>query len=306
VVDEQHRFGVKQRDELADKATRDSVTPHTLHMTATPIPRTLALTLYGDLEVSVINEMPRGRRKVRTWLVPESKRPGAYGFIREQLDAGRQCYVVCPLIEESESFNAKAVSAEAERLREKEFEGYEVAILHGQMPSDEKQHTMKRFAAGEVQVLVTTTVVEVGVDVANATVMMIEEADRFGLAQLHQLRGRVGRGKHESYCLLFADPKTESGEKRLEAMTRTTDGFTLADLDLDIRGEGQLFGMRQSGMPDLKLARITRDQDVLLLARRKAGELVAADPDLARPENALLREGIARSFGTAVEWLRKV
>lgn len=306
VVDEQHRFGVEQREELVDKATRGRVTPHTLHMTATPIPRTLALTLYGDLEVSTIQEMPTGRRPVKTWLVPEARRTGAYGFIREQLDAGRQCFVVCPLIEESEKLEARAVAAEAERLKAGEFRDYVVGVLHGQMAGGEKQEAMKRFAAGEIQVLVTTTVVEVGVDVANATVMMVEEADRFGLAQLHQLRGRVGRGEHESYCLLFADPRSEAAVKRLEAMTATGDGFRLADMDLEIRGEGQLFGLKQSGLPDLRLARLIRDVELLKLARARAGELVGSDPELARPENALLRGEIARNFGETVTWLRKV
>ncbi len=306
VVDEQHRFGVEQREQLADKATRGGVTPHVLHMTATPIPRTLALTLYGDLDISTIKAMPAGRRPVRTWLVPEFKRSGAYGFIRDQLDAGRQCYVVCPLIEESEAIEARAAESEAERLAAGEFARYRVAVLHGQMPGPDKQETMRRFAAGEIQVLVATTVIEVGVDVPNATVMMIEETDRFGLAQLHQLRGRVGRGEHESCCLLFGDPKTEPAERRLAAMTTTTDGFRLADIDLEIRGEGQLFGTRQSGLPDLKLARLTRDLDVLKLARRKAAELVAADPELRRPENVLLREEIERVFGDTVEWLHRV
>ncbi|RJQ46408.1 MAG: ATP-dependent DNA helicase RecG [Gaiellales bacterium] len=306
VVDEQHRFGVQQREDLADKATRDGITPHTLHMTATPIPRTLALTLYGDLEVSTIRQMPPGRKPVRTWHVPEAKRAGAYGFIREQLDAGRQCYVVCPLIEESEKLEARAVEAEAARLREGEFREYRVDVLHGQMPAQQKQEAMRRFADGETQVLVTTTVIEVGVDVPNATVMMVEEADRFGLAQLHQLRGRVGRGEHESFCLLFADPGSEAAVRRLGAMASTADGFALADIDLEIRGEGQLFGLRQSGFPDLKLARLTRDQDALKLARREAGKLLAADPDLARLEDTLLREEIARRFGDTVEWLRRI
>jgi ATP-dependent DNA helicase RecG len=275
-------------------------------MTATPIPRTLALTLYGDLDVSTIRKPPPGRHRVKTWLVPEAKRPGANGFIREQLDAGRQCYVICPLIEESELLEAKAVSAEAEKLKQDEFREYNVGVMHGQMATADKQQTMKQFADGTIQVLVTTTVVEVGVDVSNATVMMIEEADRFGLAQLHQLRGRVGRGEHESYCLLFADPGTEAGVRRLEAMTTTNDGFRLADLDLEIRGEGQLFGLRQSGMPDLKLARLTRDQELLTLARHKATALLAVDPELSLPENSILRAEIADRFGEMVDWLRKV
>lgn len=305
VVDEQHRFGVEQREGLAEKATRGGVTPHILHMTATPIPRTLALTLYGDLDVSTIRDMPPGRRRVKTWLVPEAKRQGAYGFIRKQLDAGLQCYVVCPLIDESDALAAKAVSAEADRLAAGEFSAYSVGMLHGQMPVAAKQEAMRRFAAGTTQVLVTTTVVEVGVDVANATVMMVEEADRFGLAQLHQLRGRVGRGEHESCCLLFADPKSDAAVRRLQAMTATSDGFELADLDLEIRGEGQLFGLRQSGLPDLRLARLTRDQEALMRARERAAALLAGDPELSRPEHALLKGMIARRFGATVEWLRK-
>ena len=228
VVDEQHLFGVSQRDQLTGRATRRGLTPHVLHMTATPIPRTLALTLYGDLEVSTIRTMPPGRRPVRTWQVGEEKRAGAYRFIRGKLDEGRQCYVVCPLIEESEVLAARAVESEAARLEQDEFRGYRLGILHGQLPPEEKQQIMQRFTAGGIQVLVTTTVVGVGVDVPNATVMMIEEADRFGLAQLHQLRGRVGRGEHESYCLLFGDPKTEPARRRLEAVASTADGFALA------------------------------------------------------------------------------
>lgn len=306
VVDEQHRFGVRQRDELAARAARDGMALHVLHMTATPIPRTLALTLYGDLEVSTIYSLPAGRREVKTWLVPEARRPGAYDFIRKQLDAGRQCYVVCPLIEESETLQARAVEDEAGRLAGGELNGYRVGILHGQMPARDKQEAMKRFTGGGTQVLVTTTVVEVGVDVPNATVMMVEEAERFGLAQLHQLRGRVGRGEHESCCLLFGDARTEAAEKRLEAMVTNSDGFALADLDLEIRGEGQLFGTRQSGLPDLKLARLTRDRELLELARARAKELLAEDPGLKRPANILLKEEVQRVFGNDVNWLRKV
>lgn len=306
VVDEQHRFGVRQRDRLAGAVTRGGLTPHVLHMTATPIPRTLALTLYGDLEVSTIHKLPAGRRRIKTWLVPEAKRAGAYDFIRGHLDAGRQCYVVCPLIEESEAVEARAVEEEARRLSAGEFKGYRVAVLHGQMPPEAKQEAMGRFAGGETQVLVTTTVVEVGVDVANATIMMVEEADRFGLAQLHQLRGRVGRGRYESCCLLFGEGKTEAAEKRLRAMTENSDGFALADLDLEIRGEGQLFGTRQSGLPDLRLARLTRDRELLKLARQKAAALIDDDPGLSKPENVLLREGIEEAFGESVDWLCKV
>ncbi len=297
VVDEQHRFGVSQRENLAVKPGGGGPVPHALHMTATPIPRSLALTLYGDLETSVIRSLPAGRRKVGTWQVPEAKRAAAYRFIRRQLDEGRQCYVVCPLIEESDTVQARAVETEAARLKGSEFSGYRLGVLHGQMPPAQKQRAMQLFASGVIQVLVTTTVIEVGVDVPNASVMMIEEADRFGLAQLHQLRGRVGRGSHKSYCLLFGDPKTEQARRRLAAMESAADGFALADLDLQIRGEGQLFGERQSGLPDLKLARLARDQEVLALARRKAGALVGAGRGLAGPEHALLRDEIKRVFG---------
>lgn len=306
VVDEQHRFGVRQRNRLARAVTRGGLTPHVLHMTATPIPRTLALTLYGDLEVSTIHKLPAGRRVVKTWLVPEVKRSGAYDYIRKHLDAGRQCFVVCPLIEESEAVEARAVEEEARRLSAGEFKGYRVGILHGQMPPEAKQEAMGRFAGGETQVLVTTTVVEVGVDVPNATIMMVEEADRFGLAQLHQLRGRVGRGRHESCCLLFGEGKTEAAERRLRAMTENSDGFALADLDLEIRGEGQLFGTRQSGLPDLRLARLTRDRELFELARARAGKLVDDDPGLQKPVNILLKEEVRRVFGNDVNWLRKI
>ncbi len=306
VVDEQHRFGVDQREELAEKATATGITPHVLHMTATPIPRTLALTLYGDLAVSSIEQMPPGRRETVTRLVPEDKRPLAYDFIRRQLDRGRQCFVVCPLIEESQAIEARAVAEEAERLAAGELKGYRLAVLHGQMSSREKQQVMESFKSGETQVLVSTTVIEVGVDVPNATIMMVEEADRFGLAQLHQLRGRVGRGEHKSYCLLFGEGVTDQARSRLEAMAETADGFLLADRDLEIRGEGQLFGLRQSGLPDLRLARITRDRKLLEQARAHAAELIESDPELQRPENALLRDQVERLFGDSIDWLRKV
>ena len=306
VVDEQHRFGVDQREELAEKASAGGITPHVLHMTATPIPRTLALTLYGDLSVSSIEQMPPGRKATVTRLVPEAKRDLAYDFIRKQLDKGRQCFVVCPLIEESAAIEARAVVAEAERLAEGELSGYRLGIIHGQMPSEEKQRAMARFQSGEIQVLVSTTVIEVGVDVANASIMMVEEADRFGLAQLHQLRGRVGRGEHKSYCLLFGEGTTDQAQSRLEAMASTSDGFVLADRDLEIRGEGQLFGIRQSGLPDLRLARVTRDRKLLMEARARAAGMIESDPELTRPENALLRAEVERLFGDSIQWLRKV
>ena len=217
VVDEQHRFGVRQRAALDAKGPAGRA-PHTLHMTATPIPRTLSLTAYGDLDTTVIRELPAGRRPVRTWAVGEDKRAGAYEFIRERLREGRQAYVVCPLVAESEKLQAKAAEAEAERLRARELADFEVELLHGQMPSARKAAAMARFVAGDADVLVATTVIEVGVDVPNATVMLVEGAERYGLSALHQLRGRVGRGAHESHCILFADPESELARRRMEAI----------------------------------------------------------------------------------------
>jgi ATP-dependent DNA helicase RecG len=287
VVDEQHRFGVRQRAELDAKGPSiDGLTsaPHALHMTATPIPRTLSLTAYGDLDASVLRELPAGRRPVSTWVVGEQKRTGAYEFIREQLRAGRQAYVVCPLVSESEKLQARAATVEGERLARGEFRDFEVAVLHGQMPAAEKQAAMRRFASGEVDVLVATSVIEVGIDVANATVMLIEEADRYGLSQLHQLRGRVGRGEHDSHCILFADPASEAARIRLEAIANERDGFKLAEVDLSLRGEGEILGTRQHGLPRFRAASLPEDIALLSAAReevvaliRRHGDLDAAD-----------------------------
>ena len=303
VVDEQHRFGVVQRDELARRAAHAGVTPHLLYMTATPIPRTLALTLYGDLDVTVIAGSPAGRMPVRTRVVSDKARDKAYAFTRRQLDAGRQAYVVCPTIEESESLSAAAAVAEAERLRSTEFAGYRLAVLHGQMRPAERLKVMAAFKAGLIKVLVATSVIEVGIDVPNATVMIIEGAERFGLAQLHQLRGRVGRGPAKSYCLLFSQAQTPQAKARLRAIVQTNDGFELADRDLEIRGEGQLFGARQSGLPDLKLARLLRDREALKLARAAAQRTLQSDPTLARPESAPLLDAVRATFGDELAWL---
>jgi len=303
VVDEQHRFGVVQRDELARRAAHAGVTPHLLYMTATPIPRTLALTLYGDLDVTVIAGSPAGRMPVRTRVVSDKARDKAYAFTRRQLDAGRQAYVVCPTIEESESLSAAAAVAEAERLRSTEFGGYRLAVLHGQMRPAERLKVMAAFKAGLIKVLVATSVIEVGIDVPNATVMIIEGAERFGLAQLHQLRGRVGRGPAKSYCLLFSQAQTPQAKARLRAIVQTNDGFELADRDLEIRGEGQLFGARQSGLPDLKLARLLRDREALKLARAAAQRTLQSDPTLARPESAPLLDAVRATFGDELAWL---
>jgi ATP-dependent DNA helicase RecG len=279
VVDEQHRFGVEQR-----KALTEGMSPHVLHMTATPIPRTLALTVYGDLAVSEIVRPPADRKPIKTAWVAEDRSAAAYSRLRKHLDAGRQAYVVCPLIEESETTQARAAEAEAERLQKAELRGYRVGLLHGRLRPADRRELMARFKARDLDVLVATTVIEVGVDVPNATIMIIQEADRFGLAQLHQLRGRVGRGAEQSYCLLISRARedlTEPAVERLEALVRTTDGFELAEVDLDIRGSGQLLGTRQSGLTDLRFAHLRKDRPLLERARVLADELVDAGGPLS-------------------------
>jgi ATP-dependent DNA helicase RecG len=292
VVDEQHRFGVMQRARLLDKG--DAV--HTLLMTATPIPRSLAMTVYGDLDVSVISEKPAGRIPVKTLLKNDKGREQAYEMVRKELQAGRQCYVVYPLVEESEKMDLKDAESGFAALREV-FTGFSVDLVHGRMSGSEKDAVMERFKAGETSVLVSTTVIEVGVDIPNASVMLIEHAERFGLSQLHQLRGRVGRGVDQSWCILMADyRRSQEGQERLDAMVRTDDGFEISEIDLKIRGAGDFFGTRQSGLPDLKIADITRDQAVLVEARAAATALIAADPLLADPANATLSAHYERFY----------
>ncbi len=288
VVDEQHRFGVEQRAALRAKGTA----PHVLVMSATPIPRTLALTLYGDLDISVIDELPPGRQPVLTrWLKP-TERERAYAFIRRQVEAGRQAFIIYPLVEgEGEDEDEKAAVNAFERLRTEVFPRQRLALLHGRMKAEEKDHTMRAFAAGEIDILVATSVVEVGIDVPNANVILIESAERFGLAQLHQFRGRVGRGPHKSYCILISEGATPEAVERLRAMETIQDGFRLAEKDLEMRGPGDFFGTRQSGMPPLRLARLS-DTPTLELARRVAQELYDQDPDLSRPEHAPLAERV--------------
>jgi ATP-dependent DNA helicase RecG len=272
VVDEQHRFGVAQRTALVEGRS-----PHVLHLTATPIPRTLALTVYGDLAVSEIARGPASRKPIVTAWVTDDRSSEAYTRLRAHLAEGRQAYVVCPLIEESATSTARAAEAEAERLRAGELKGFRVGCMHGRLKPAERRELMARFKAGGLDVLVATTVIEVGVDVPNATIMIVQEADRFGLAQLHQLRGRVGRGAEQSYCLLVSsgskEELTESARERLEAMVASTDGFELAERDLEIRGGGALLGARQSGLSDLRFARITHDRDLLEAAREAARAL---------------------------------
>jgi ATP-dependent DNA helicase RecG len=316
VVDEQHRFGVRQRAALEEKrSVAATQAPHVLHMTATPIPRTLALAKYGDLDVSVLRELPRGRQAIETRIIAgERERAGAYEHLREQLQAGRQAYVVCPLVEAVESSEParpfvpdaaggspaaemKAAKAEYERLAKGELEGHELVLLHGQMRPREKQEAMARFASGAASVLVATTVIEVGVDVANATVMLVENAERFGLSQLHQLRGRVGRGEHSSSCLLIESHPTSAGAPRLRAMVKHADGFRLAEIDLQLRDEGELVGTRQSGLSQFDVACLPRDAELLERARARAQAIVASDPELESPEHALLGQALARAFG---------
>ena len=289
VVDEQHRFGVIQRAALRQRGE----SPHLLVMSATPIPRSLALTLYGDLDLSTIDELPPGRRAIRTkWVMPE-RRSSVYQFVRSQVAEGRQGFIIYPLIDESEAINARAAVKEKDRLAQDVFPDLRIGLLHGRMPLKEKQEVMERFRQGDLDILVSTPVVEVGIDVPNATIMLVEGADRFGLAQLHQFRGRVGRGEHDSYCILVAESPSEEAEQRLSAMERLNDGFQLAEMDLELRGPGEFFGTRQSGLPDLRMARLT-DHDLLDLARTEAQALLVRDPELAAPEHRPLAEALAR------------
>jgi ATP-dependent DNA helicase RecG len=294
VIDEQHRFGVRQRAALRQKG----YTPHMLVMTATPIPRTLALTLYGDLDPSIIDELPPGRQKIEThWLLP-TERERAYQFIHSQVDKGHQAFIICPLVEESEKLKVrdqevKAAVEEHERLKTHIFPHLRLGLLHGRMKSEEKESTMGKFVRGELDILVSTSVVEVGIDVPNATVMLIEGANRFGLSQLHQFRGRVGRGTAPSYCLLLADSSSVVSDERLQAIENIDDGFQLAEKDLELRGPGEFFGTRQSGLPDMRLAKLS-DLALLDLARKQAEGLIEADPELSAPEHRPLAEKVTR------------
>ena len=301
VVDEQHRFGVSQRTVFKEKGAS---TPDTLVMTATPIPRTLSLTLYGDLEVSLIDELPPGRKPVETHLVDLVQREDAYEAVRSELAAGRQAYVICPLVEESEALeDVRAAEELYEELEAEIFPERKVGLLHGRMKAPEKREVMAKFRSGEIEVLVATVVVEVGVDVPNAGAIVIEGAERFGLSQLHQLRGRVCRGLHPPKCFLIGEPRTDDARSRLEALCEHQDGFRLSEVDLAIRGEGTLFGSRQSGMPDLKMAKLLRDVDVLVEARKEAFDLVARDPTLKSSEHRPLRREVRELLGANVEWL---
>ena len=291
VTDEQHRFGVGQRSALIGKGQK----PHVLVMSATPIPRTLALIIYGDLDVSVIDELPPGRQKVDTFAVDESYRQRLNGFIRKLVGEGRQVFVVCPMVEENEELPVKLKSAQEHAAELAAlFPDLTVACIHGRMKPKEKDAVMAAVVAGEVNILVATTVIEVGVDVPNAALMIIENAERFGLSQLHQLRGRVGRGKHKSYCVLVSDNDSEDVRARLSIMTKTNDGFKISEEDLRLRGPGDFFGSRQHGLPEMHVADLGADMNVMQRAQSEAQLLLASDPELSAPEHAALRQSVER------------
>ncbi|OGJ51695.1 ATP-dependent DNA helicase RecG [Candidatus Peregrinibacteria bacterium RIFOXYB2_FULL_32_7] len=276
IVDEQHRFGVKQREYLAQFGH-----PHLLYLTATPIPRTLALTIYGDQDISVIDEMPPGRQEIITRIVPEHKRQDAYRWIEEQVKKGRQVFIICPLIDESDKLAFKAVTEEFKRLKEQFFSNLRLGLLHGRLLPQEKDQVMSEFSDGHIDILVSTSVIEVGIDVPNASIMLIEGAERFGLSQLHQFRGRVGRGEHQSYCFLFTDSDSVNNIKRLKAMVQHASGFKLSEIDLELRGPGEVYGVKQSGIPDLKMANLS-DSKLIEKARSAAEKFIKIDPDLEK------------------------
>jgi len=297
VIDEQHKFGVRQRATLKEAG----VSPHYLVMTATPIPRTVTMTLFGDLDVSTLRDSPPGRQKVHTYLAGEEKRARWWEFFCNKLREGRQGYVVTPLVEESEQGAVANLEQTYEALANGELEAFRLGLIHGRMTPAEKDAVMDDFRTGEIQVLVCTSVVEVGVDVPNATLMAIEDGHRFGLAQLHQLRGRISRGRFPGFCTVFADPQTEESQQRLNAFVSSTDGFELAETDFRIRGPGELFGTRQHGLPPFRIADLIRDAKLLDEARRDAQALVIADPGLANPEHARLRRMMLLRYGEALE-----
>ena len=292
VTDEQHRFGVGQRGRLSSKGNN----PHTLVMSATPIPRTLGLIIYGDLDISIIDEYPAGRQKVATYCVDSSYNARVYNYIKKFIAEGRQAYIVCPLVDENEALGIKSASEYYEELSENQFKGYTVGLLHGKMKPKDKESVMRRFAAGEIQLLISTTVIEVGIDVPNAALMVIENAERFGLSQLHQLRGRIGRGEYSSACILISDVKSGDTKRRLDVIKNNTDGFKIADEDLKLRGPGDFLGSRQHGLPDMKIADIFADRETLHSAGKEAEELLRRDPMLHDAENAGLRSEITELF----------
>lgn len=293
ITDEQHRFGVEQRNALGEKGKN----PHLYVMSATPIPRTLALIIYGELDISILDELPPGRQKIETYAVTSELRQRAYNYVKKHLDAGRQGYIICPLVDEGESDTELASAVKyADELQRGDFRGYTVGLMHGKMRSSDKKKVMESFSNGETQLLVSTTVIEVGVDVPNAVIMVIENAERFGLSQLHQLRGRIGRGQYKSTCILITDAKNDTAQRRMKVMETTTDGFKIADEDLKLRGPGEFFGSRQHGLPEMKIADMLEDRSTLEETQRAAKEIMARDPELSSPESAALKNEIQRLF----------
>lgn len=293
ITDEQHRFGVEQRNALGEKGEN----PHLYVMSATPIPRTLALIIYGELDISILDELPPGRQKIETYAVTSELRQRAYNYVKKHLDAGRQGYIICPLVDEGESDTELASAVKyADELQRGDFRGYTVGLMHGKMRSADKKKVMESFSNGETQLLVSTTVIEVGVDVPNAVIMVIENAERFGLSQLHQLRGRIGRGQYKSTCILITDAKNDTAQRRMKVMETTTDGFKIADEDLRLRGPGEFFGSRQHGLPEMKIADMLEDRSTLEETQRAAKEIMAHDLELSSPESASLKNEIQRLF----------
>lgn len=297
VTDEQHRFGVKQRTTMAQKGEN----PDVLVMSATPIPRTLALILYGDLDISVIDELPPNRKKIETFAVTKALEDRVNNFVRKQVDEGRQAYIVCPLVEESEENDLQSVISLYEKCKTEVFPNYRIEYIHGKMKQKEKDDIMERFKNGEIDILISTTVIEVGVDVPNSSIMVIEDAQRFGLAQLHQLRGRVGRGEYQSYCILKNEGKGKNTRERMKIMTQTNDGFVISQKDLELRGSGDFFGTNQHGIPDFKIANLFTDIDILKLAQEAAIKIVNDDEKLEKPENDLLKELVKDKFTDRIE-----
>ncbi len=297
VTDEQHRFGVKQRGTIVAKGEN----PDVLVMTATPIPRTLALILYGDLDISIIDELPPNRKKIDTYAVRKEMEARVNQFIKKQIDEGRQAYIVCPLVEENEEMNLKSVTELAEKYKKEVFKEYRVEYLHGKMKNKEKDEIMMKFKEGEIDILIATTVIEVGVNVPNASIMVVENAERFGLAQLHQLRGRVGRGEYQSFCILKYEGKSETIQKRMKVMTDTNDGFIISEKDLELRGTGEFFGTKQHGMPEFKIANLFEDMPILKEVQKLASQLIDEDPKLEKKENKLLKEMVKEKFHDRLE-----
>lgn len=297
VTDEQHRFGVRQRAKLNNKGTN----PDVLVMTATPIPRTLALILYGDLDISIINELPPNRQKVDTFAVTKGMEERVNNFIKEQIKEGRQAYIVCPLVEESEEIEAKSVLELAQKYKTETFFGYNVEYMHGKLKPAEKDDIMERFKNKEIDILISTTVIEVGVDVPNANIIVIENAERFGLATLHQLRGRVGRGKYKSYCILKYQGNTEVIKERMNIMTKTNDGFIISEKDLELRGSGEFFGTKQHGIPEFKIANLFEDIETLKSVQSVALKIIQKDPELELQENAVLKKQVLNKITNRIE-----